>query len=116
MDDGSRARHQRTAVLASRADVARAAIAALLAATVATAVGLLTPTLALDVDGSATLTGAVVAVAVAALLRTAHGAGWLTVPAAWTQIHTRRAAPVVLAARPTDPTHHPLRPRAPGTR
>ncbi|WP_148613081.1 hypothetical protein [Nocardioides rubriscoriae] len=76
----------------------------------------LLPTLAAGLDGTATLTGAVLAVALAALLRTAHEGGRLGVLTASARLSTRRPVPIVLATRATDPTHHPLRPRAPGTR
>ncbi|MDO9455637.1 hypothetical protein [Nocardioides sp.] len=91
---------------------ARDAVLAALAASIA----FLLPTLAAGLDGTATLTGALLAVALAALLRTAHDSGHLGARTTSARVSARRASPIVLATRATDPTHHPLRPRAPGSR
>jgi hypothetical protein len=81
----------------------------------ATAVAFLLPTLVAGLDSTTTLTGALLAVAVAALLGAAHGTTHLGARTTSARFATRRAAPIVLTTRATDPTHHPLRPRAPGT-
>lgn len=84
-------------------------------AVLASAVAFLLPSLA-AADSGATLTSALLAVAVAALLGSAHVTGLLGTRATSYGVQARRARPIVLTARATDPTHHPLRPRAPGTR
>ena len=81
----------------------------------ASVVAFLLPTLVAGLDGTATLTGALLAVAVAALFSAGHGTTGLAVRTASPGSGTRRAAPITLTTRVTDPTHHPLRPRAPGT-
>ncbi|MCW2814127.1 MAG: hypothetical protein JWN84_1582 [Nocardioides sp.] len=87
-----------------------------LLAVLASVAAFLLPSLAAGVDGGATLTSALLAVAVAALLGSAHVTGVLGTRATSYGVQARRARPIVLTARATDPTHHPLRPRAPGTR
>ncbi len=77
-------------------------------------IAFLLPTLAVGLD-SASVASALLAVAVAALVGTAHATGVLAGRTASGLVTTRRAPPPVLATRATDPTHHPLRPRAPGT-
>jgi hypothetical protein len=69
----------------------------------AAAIAFLLPTLVAGLDGTATLTGA------------AHGTTHLGTRTSSARFATRRSAPIVLTTRATDPTHHPLRPRAPGT-
>lgn len=73
------------------------------------------PTLVAGVDGPTTLTGAVLAVAVAALLGSARAPLVLGTRTTAAGVAARRPVPLVLTTRATDPTHHPLRPRAPGT-
>jgi hypothetical protein len=85
-------------------------------AALAAVVALLAPSLLVaTVDGPATVGLAVAALVVVALVRLAdHG----LLLATWFVGSGRPAAegvPGVLSGRITDPTHHPLRPRAPGT-
>jgi len=58
---------------------------------------------------------AVVAVALAAIVRLGATFGALSARTLTPAFATRREAPPLLAGRATDPVHHPLRPRAPGT-
>ncbi|MFB9312065.1 hypothetical protein [Nocardioides plantarum] len=81
----------------------------------AAAIAFLLPTLLAGVDSTTTLAGALLAVAVAALLGAAHGHPGLAARTTSARFATRRSTPIVLTTRVTDPTHHPLRPRAPGT-
>jgi hypothetical protein len=84
-------------------------------AVLASGIAFLLPSLAAGLDTTATVTGALLAVAVAALLSSAHGTTRLGTSTSSAGVPTRRPVPIVLATRATDPTHHPLRPRAPGT-
>ena len=93
-----------------RDETVRTALAAALAAVVA----FLLPTLTVGVD-EATITGAVLALAVAALVRTGLETSVLVARTATVGPTARRSVPLVLGTRTTDPTHHPLRPRAPGS-
>ena len=88
----------------------------LLAGVVGAALVCLLPTLlATAVDMPAAVTLAVVVLVLAGIAQLGNRVGVLAariMPA--TQL-TGREAPLVLAGRVTDPVHHPLRPRAPGT-
>jgi membrane protease YdiL (CAAX protease family) len=91
----------------------RAALLAVLVGVLAGVLAYLLPTLTAGLD-EATITGALLAVALAALVHPAQetaGPGGRTTSFRAT---SRRPVPLVLATRATDPTHHPLRPRAPG--
>ncbi len=80
------------------------------------ALALLAPLLFLTaVDSSAAISLAVVTLVLAALVRLeGHGAS-LAARAVVTASPTAGETPPVLTGRITDPVHHPLRPRAPGT-
>ncbi|GAA1513768.1 hypothetical protein [Nocardioides humi] len=68
--------------------------------------------LALNADAPLAAGVAMLAMAVAALVRTTAGGVLVLRPAAWPG--TRQPVPT-LAARVADPVRHPARPRAPGT-
>lgn len=86
-----------------------------LAGIVAVGLAILAPSLLFAaIDSPAPLSLVVVALALAALGRLgAHGAVLATRTAAPRPL-TRGQAPPLFAGRITDPTHQPLRPRAPG--
>ncbi len=90
-------------------------VSALLAAVLAAAVALLEPLTAVAPDTTTTLTAAVVAVALAAVVHAGHVLGLPAPRLALTATATRRRATPVTTDRVTDPVHHPLRPRAPGS-
>lgn len=94
-------------------DRATARLRAVVLALAAALVALLAPTLA-GVDGTTTLTGTLLAVAVAALFAAAHETAAWHARTASGRHETGRPVPLVLTTRATDPVHHPLRPRAPG--
>ena len=75
---------------------------------------LMASVLATPVDASSAVVLAALAIAVAAVVvLSSHGA--VSVPTAFAlQPGTADESPNFLAARVTDPQHHPLRPRAPG--
>ena len=58
---------------------------------------------------------AVVALALAAIARLVTEFGALAAGTVYVAHSTGREAPPVLSGRVTDPVHHPLRPRAPGS-
>ena len=58
---------------------------------------------------------AVVAMALVACGRFGASVGVLSARTSTAAYATRREAPPLLPGRATDPVHHPLRPRAPGT-
>lgn len=89
---------------------AAAALAGLLVA----ALAVLTPSL-LGAAGPATVGLAVVALAVAVLVDLGDRGALLAASFAGSGPPAHDDAPRVLSGRPTDPTHHPLRPRAPGS-
>lgn len=91
---------------------ARTQVRPVLLALLAGALAAVLPTLVTSVD-EAGLTSALLALAVAALLGAAHDTVDLSLRGARVGPVARRPEPV-LATRATDPTHHPLRPRAPG--
>lgn len=93
----------------------RDGVLALVATAVALLLSTLLPTLLAGTDGSAGLTGALLALAVAALVGNAHRTTGLDARTTSARVAARRAARFVLTTRVTDPAHHPLRPRAPGT-
>ena len=99
-----------------RASVARWWWTALVAS-VCSALLVLVPSLLTGATAeSGTLTLAVVTMALAALLRLdRHSLALARVGAGSRLRPTDDAAPLVLSGRVTDPVHHPLRPRAPGT-
>jgi hypothetical protein len=66
-------------------------------------------------DGQATVALAVVVLALAAIARIATGFGALAAATVHVAQSTGREIPRVLSGRVTDPVHHPLRPRAPGS-
>jgi hypothetical protein len=84
-------------------------------AALAVVMALLVPSLLVaTLDGPATVGLAVAALVVVALVRLAdHGA--VLAAGVGAGLPAARAVPRVLSGRTTDPTHHPLRPRAPGT-
>jgi hypothetical protein len=88
---------------------AAAALAGLVAA-----LAVLTPSL-LGAAGPATVGLAVVALAVAVLVDLGDRGALLAASFAGSGPPAHDDAPRVLSGRPTDPTHHPLRPRAPGS-
>ena len=89
---------------------APAAAAVLLAA----ALSLLLPPL-VTTDTPAGIGLAVVVLALAAMLRFRTFAGALSARPSTPAYATAREVPPLLPGRVTDPVHHPLRPRAPGT-
>ena len=74
----------------------------------------LPPLLAAGVEGPATVTLAVLALALAAIARHGSGFGALTARTVATARFTGHQPPPMLTGRVTDHVHHPLRPRAPG--
>jgi hypothetical protein len=88
-----------------RADAVTGALAAALA--------FLLPSLALALDESS-LAAAILTAAVVTLLGPAAVSAAVTARTPTAGVPPGRTVPLVLATRPTDPTHHPLRPRAPG--
>ena len=58
---------------------------------------------------------AVMAMALVAIVRFGASFGALSALTSTAAYATRREAPPLLPGRATDPVHHPLRPRAPGT-
>jgi chromate transport protein ChrA len=89
---------------------------AALAAVVVAAVALLAPSLLVaTVDGPATVSLAVAALVVVALVRLADHGVLLAACFVGSVRPAAESVPRVLSGRITDPTHHPLRPRAPGT-
>ncbi|WP_139983057.1 hypothetical protein [Nocardioides litoris] len=78
------------------------------------ALSFLLPTLSAGVDGTTTIAGTLLAVAVAALVASTHERVLLAVRGPAGGVAARRPVPLVLTTRATDPVHHPLRPRAPG--
>ena len=58
---------------------------------------------------------AVMAMALVAMVRFGASFGALSALTSTAAYATRREAPPLLPGRATDPVHHPLRPRAPGT-
>ena len=95
-------------------DVTQRAWVALVATAMAVLVVLAPSLLMTSAAESGTLALAVVTLALATLVRlelrsvALAGSGSAAQP-------VREGAPLVLAVRVTDPVHHPLRPRAPGT-
>lgn len=87
-----------------------------LAGLVGAALVLLLPSLvATSGDAPAMVGLAVVTVALAAMVRFGASFGALSAGTPTAAYSTRREAPPTLPGRATDPVHHPLRPRAPGT-
>jgi hypothetical protein len=84
-----------------------------LALSCAGAVGLVLPTLLVGADAPATLVVATLAAAVAAMVCVV---GRPVLAPAWATVHVedRTHAPRRGPGRVTDPTHHPIRRRAPG--
>ena len=80
----------------------------------AAALALLLPSL-VTTDTPAGIGLAVVALALAALVRFRTFAGALSARPTTPAYAAGREAPPLLSGRATDPVHHPLRPRAPGT-
>jgi hypothetical protein len=74
----------------------------------------LLPTLSAGADGTTAIAGALLAVAVSALVAGAPERVLLGRGVAGGGVAARRPVPLVLTTRTTDPVHHPLRPRAPG--
>lgn len=83
-------------------------------AALAAVVAVVLPTVASAEPTTTGVAGALLAVAVAALVHTARGSAVSAVRTSSGPVTGRRTVPVALAARTTDPTHHPRRPRAPG--
>jgi hypothetical protein len=93
-----------------RVDVrVRTAVVGLLAAGLA----LVLPSLSLGLD-EAGLAAVLLTAALAALLGPAAAHVAVVARAHTAGTPPARPVPLVLATRPTDPAHHPLRPRAPG--
>ncbi|GAW51347.1 MULTISPECIES: hypothetical protein [unclassified Nocardioides] len=87
--------------------------AAALAGLAAAALAVLTPTL--GTAGPATLSLAVVTLLVAALVGLGDRGAVLAACFVGSAPRIDDAEPRTVSGRPTDPTHHPLRPRAPGS-
>jgi hypothetical protein len=88
----------------------------LLAGMVSAALVLLLPSLlATSGDAPAMVGLAVVALALAAMVRFGASYGALSAGTLTAPCPTRRETLPLLPGRATDPVHHPLRPRAPGT-
>ncbi len=86
-----------------------------LAALVGVALGILLPSLlATGIDAPATLTAAIVTLALAALVRLGHRFGAVAPGTSAASLAAGIEAFPVLPGRVTDRVHHPLRPRAPG--
>ena len=83
-------------------------------ALLAAALVLLLPSL-VAADTPAAVGLAVVALALVAIVRIAASFGALAARTSTAAYATRRVAPPLLPGQATDPVHHPLRPRAPGT-
>ena len=82
----------------------------------AAALAVLAPLLFLTAfDTPAAVSLAVVTLVLAALVRLGDNGFLLAAGAVVTGSPTARETPPVLTGRITDPVHHPLRPRAPGT-
>ncbi|WP_134766633.1 hypothetical protein [Nocardioides sp. 1609] len=92
-----------------------AQLRATLALALAAAFALVVPSIAATTDTSATVALAVVALAAAALASGSAASGVVQLRTTAIATATRRVPPVALTSRVTDPVHHPLRPRAPGT-
>jgi hypothetical protein len=87
----------------------------LLATLFATGLALVLPSLLFPpVDGTATVSLAVVALLFAAVVRLGNHGAVLAARVVSAGPPTAGEAPLLLAGRITDPVHHPLRPRAPG--
>jgi hypothetical protein len=84
------------------------------AALLGAALLLLLPSL-VATDSPALVAVAVVAMALTAMVASGATLGVLAAGIATPAFTTRRAAPALLPGRATDPVHHPIRPRAPGT-
>jgi hypothetical protein len=81
----------------------------------ATGLAMLVPTLLFaPVDGTVTVSVAVVALVLAAVVRLGDHGHLLAARLVTAGPPTAEVTPPVLAGRITDPVHHPLRPRAPG--
>ena len=83
-------------------------------ALLAGALVLLLPSL-VAADTPAAVGLAVMAMALVAMVRFGASFGALSALTSTAAYATRREAPPLLPGRATDPVHHPLRPRAPGT-
>ena len=83
-------------------------------ALLAAALVLLLPTL-VTADTPAAIGLAVVAIALAAMVQFGASFGALSAGTLTAPCPTRREALPLLPGRATDPVHHPLRPRAPGS-
>ena len=83
---------------------------------VAVTLAILTPSLtATATDASATVTLAFLMLAVASLVRFGHRGGAVVSRVVAAIAPTGDGPPPPVAGRTTDPMHHPLRPRAPGS-
>lgn len=83
---------------------------------VAVTFAILTPSLtATATDASATVTLAFMMLAVASLVRFGHRGGAVASRVVAAIAPTGDGPPPPVAGRITDPMHHPLRPRAPGS-
>jgi hypothetical protein len=88
---------------------------AMLALLVGAALAVLLPTMVAGPGTTSGTAAAVLTLALAALVGLAMLGTALAVQSGATSLPAARAPLPVLAGRVTDPTHHPLRPRAPGS-